>query len=278
MDTLNDNELLIIFKQLNLNERVHLRLVSKRFKSLLDAIKITKLIIYHEMPALPDRLTYTDEPFDIQDMVEVYDLNKFFNNPTILDQLEPIRQLVIEGRKVESEIDLKIGFKKLNYLRLRSVMFTNSSLLQSTELEYLMLEVAFFQPNLNELDKIDFIRLPLVFYYQFNDLKSRKIKYLKLKLVVDEFAFLEYCVEHGLFNSLEQIDVPFSDFASLILLNDRCPTLKIVNYLVGTDNNAFQSVKKIEYPRQQLRDDLSVYLFGTYESHIQVTCYKFKVS
>ena len=275
MDILNDDEWLIIFKQFNLNERTHLRLVSKRFKSLLDTIKITKLIIYERWPAVPDQLMHTDEPFSIQDTVEVYDLNKFFNNPIILEQMRSIRQLVIEGCSNEKEINLNTAFTKLNYLRLQGVVFTNSSLLQSTELEYLMLNFVFLNSmekcnaNLNEIEQFglsDYSRSPSVFSYQFNELRSRKIKYLNLNFIYKESEFLSYCIEHGLFSSLEQIDVSFFDFESLILLNDRCPSLKRVNCLVGVNNKSFSSVvDEIKYPNEQLRGDLSVYLFGTYE-------------
>ena len=97
MDILKDDEWLVIFKMLNLNERANLRLVTKKFKCLVDTIKITKLIIYIEMLPLPGQLMPTNEPFGLQDTVQVYDINKFFSNPIILDQMKPIRQLVIKG-------------------------------------------------------------------------------------------------------------------------------------------------------------------------------------
>ena len=279
MDILNDDEWLIIFKQFNLNERTHLRLVSKKFKSLLDTIKITKLIIYERWPVVPDQLMHTDEPFSLQDTVEVYNLNKFFNNPIILGQMRSIRQLVVAGFtdairvKYLSEIDLNTVFRKLNYLRLRNVMFTNSSLLQSTEIEHLILERSFFKSiekcasYRNEIEQFGLpanSRSILVFKYQFNDLKSRKIKYLTLNVI--DLPFVEYCVEHGLFNSLEQIDATFADLASLLFLNNHCPALKIVQCQVYEDMKAsFLQVDKIVDASKQLRDDLSVYLFGTYE-------------
>ena len=273
---LNDDELLIIFKMFTLNERTHLRLVSRRFKSLLDSIKINKLIIYEKMPALPGQLIHTNEPYGILDTVEVYDLNKFFNNPAILDQLEPIRQLVIEGHRKEKDVDLNTVFKKLTYLKLRNVLFTNSSLLQSTEIEHLMLECSFFNSIENCIRHMKQIGLstykgsPSVFKFQFNDLKSRRIKYLHLDTA--EFAFLDYCVDNGLFNSLEEIHFKFHDFRSLLLLNDRCPTLKKVNCLVGEDTESFfREADQIEHASQQLRDDLSVYLFGTYVK--STSCY-----
>ena len=272
MVTLNDDEWLIIFKMLNLNERTNLRLVSKRFKRLLDTIKITKLVIYQKRCALPGRLNYTDEPYGIQDTAEVYDLNKFFNNPIILDQMQPIRQLVIECHMKDKEIDLNTEFTKLNYLRLRNAMFTNSSLLQSAELEHLILELSFFKSTKlcmtflmeriqnGELDA-DYGLPQLVFNYQFNELKSRKLKYLNLDLT--DPTFLEYCVEHDLFSSLEEIDFMFNDFESLLLLNDRCPALKIVTCQVGWNYEGFlRQVDMIEYASKRLRDDLSVYLFG----------------
>ena len=269
MDILND-EWLVIFKMFNLNERTNLRLVSKRFKCLLDMIKITKLIIYEKSPTLPVQPNYADESNSLQDTVYVYDLNKFFNNPTILDQMEPIRQLVIEGSKSETEIDLKTGFKKLTYLRLRNVKFTNSSLLQSTELEHLTLQDSFFHSfgkcisdfgGIYQIIQSDYNRS--VFNHKFNDLKSRKLKYLKL--ISADFEGLRCWIQHGLFHSLEEIDITFFDFESLILLNNRCPALKIVNCQVGKDKEAFlREVDTIEYASEQLRDDLLVYLFGMY--------------
>ena len=281
MDILNDDEWLIIFKMFNLNERANLRLVSKQFKSLLDTIKITKLIVYEQMSSLPGRLVHTNEPYSIQDTVEVYDLNKFFNNPTILDQMRPIRQLVIEGYKDAEEIDLNTVFKKLTYLELHSVVFTNSSLLESTELEHLILHPSFFNSierctaHLNELDQIgpsNYNRSPSVFAFQFSKLKRDKLKYLKLNTTT--ISILNYCVELGLFSSLEEIDAIFIDFESLVWLNNHCPALKRVHCQVGLDNESFfLEADKIERVSKQLRDDLSVYLFGTYDQ--QVACRKF---
>ena len=255
MDTLNDDELLIIFKMLNLNERTHLRLLSKRFKCLVDTIKIYKLIIYQQLPALAGHLAYTDEPYGILDTVEVYDLDKFFNNPTILDQMKPIRQLVIEGCGNKITINLNATFGKLNYLRVQGITFTSSSLLQSTELEHLILESTF------QVDPSKHGIPVSAFKYQFNELKSGKIKYLKMRAV--EFEFLEHCVKNGIFSSLEEIDITFFNFESLLLLNIGCPALKIVNFQVGEDKKAlFREVDVIQWTSEQLRDDLSVYLFG----------------
>ena len=165
-------------------------------------------------------------------------------------------------------------------MRLEGVVFTSASLLQSTELEHLILHYSYFnsfekcKSNLKEIKQIaqtDYSRSPTVFSYQFNELKSRKLKYLKLSLIANEFEFLEYCFENGLFNSLEEIDTPLYDFESLTFLNNFCPTLKTINCQVGVDIKSFNhNVNDIKYPSQQLRDDLSVYLFGTYDP---TSCY-----
>ena len=180
-----------------------------------------------------------------------------------------------KGHNIGKIVDLNTVFTKLKYLSLRNVVFTNASLLQSAELEHLMLEHSFFHifekcnahpKEIGQIDLSDCSRSPSIFKYQFNDLKSRKIKYLSLDYV--EFEFVHHCVRRDLFNSLEEIDFTFVEFFSLIFLAKCCPSLKKVNCRVGVDDESFlRGVRKIEYASKRLinrlsRDDLSVYLFG----------------
>ena len=267
------DEFLIIFKMLNLNERANLRLVSKEFKSIVDAIKITKLIIYEKMLALPGQLKHINEPYGLQDTAEVYDLNKFFNNPIIRGQMKSIEQLVVYGLEKGQDIGSKFEFKKLTYLELSKVIFTRSDLLKSNEIQYLILDDSYFKPMQEIYRKINQINLrneyeandsPSVFMYQFMNLKSKNIHYLKITHLL-ELKFLNYCVENDLFSSLEEIDVVLTDFDSLIYLNDQCPTLKTVHIRIGLEFGDFiDRVNQVNLGelKSKLRKDLSVFLYG----------------
>ena len=263
MDTLNDDELLIIFKLLTLNERTKLRSVSKRFKSLLDSIKITKLIIYDQVQPIADQLTYTNEPYDLLDTVEVYDLYHFFNNATILKQMESIRILTIEFYLPARAIDLKTTvFTKLSYLKLRNVEFTNPSILKSTELEHLILESSFFNSMSSN-------RMPTIFNNPFNHLNSPKIKYLMLT-PIDFKLLANYFMKR--FDSIIEIDIMVDDCGPLTILNGSfCSSLKTINCHISTSVDGFlREAVMIEQISQHLRDDLSVYLFGTYDQQVLI--------
>ena len=258
MDTLNDDELLVIFNMLNLNERTNLRLVSKRFKCLLDSVKITKLIIYEKIQPVLDPLTYTNESYGLLDTVEVYDLYQFFNNPTILKQMEPIKILVIKGAERGRGIDLKTTvFTKLSYLKLQNVVFTSPSILESTELEHLILESSFFNSIAGWYG-----RPPTAIDNPFNHLNSPKIKYLRVSSIDFKLLFNYFA---KLFDSLVELDVMFVDFAPLAFFlkgHYRCPSLKTINCHIGADVGDFlEKAHIIETIGEHLKD-LTVYLFG----------------
>ena len=46
MEKLSDDEILIIFKLLNLNERTSIRSVCRRFKVLINSIKLNELVLF----------------------------------------------------------------------------------------------------------------------------------------------------------------------------------------------------------------------------------------
>lgn len=96
MDKFEDHVLVNIIKNLNLNERVPVRMVSKKFRNLCDNIAIEKLFVFERKSVLPYELKLITDEFNMVDTVNVYDIRKFFSMK-ILKQMKSIKKLAIKG-------------------------------------------------------------------------------------------------------------------------------------------------------------------------------------
>ena len=119
-DTKETNDaLMLIFEQLSLQERANVRLVSKRFKKLCDSIEIRTLVIFENGARSAGNLVYTGEQYDAVHTVSVLNLQKFFNNEKIMQQMRSIETLVIHACYLNSETneyELKSQFSELKHL------------------------------------------------------------------------------------------------------------------------------------------------------------------
>lgn len=93
VERLNDDCLLIIIRQFDLNERVNLRLLNKRFRDLCDSIAIEQLVIYHKQERIAGQFKLIDESYTLKDTVYAYDLEKLFNTSSIAKSLKSIKKV-----------------------------------------------------------------------------------------------------------------------------------------------------------------------------------------
>lgn len=116
---LNDHCLLMVFKLVNLNDRASLHLANQRFKTLCDSISINKLIVFERGAVVAGKLPHTYEAYGYEDTASCFDLQKLFDNPTLLKQMRRLRVLVIYGiRLPATELKLNTVSDRLEYLLL----------------------------------------------------------------------------------------------------------------------------------------------------------------
>ena len=263
MDVLNDDCLLLIVKEFRLHERANLRLVSKRFKRLLDNIAIRKLVVYIHNEPLPGKLAFTDESYDLADTVRVSDASKFFASPIILRQLKSVQTLVIFGHASEFAIEfaIKATFAKLKHLEMTNVFVSSSEIFKSPSLECLKLQDSFlsdeFDRQHSSVAKRSFRSLG------FGEVRSRAIKRMALHGLF-ESAFYIYLHKSGLCDSLQEINIIAMDFGALIYLSKHCTTLRLVDIIIPKPKERAKVVSKerMQEIAKGFPLSLSVYLYG----------------
>lgn len=254
---LADSLLLKILKQLNFNERLNIRLVSKRFRDLCDNIEIEKLIVFERTKPIAGRLKHTNEKYALVDTVSVNDLALFFGNKKIAQQLMHLRTLVIFGYRPKP-IELNQKFDKLIYLQLSNVLLNSVEILKSPQIQVYINDCAYFS-GANQAED-------LLAVYQIDQMKSRKIKYWSMKGPLTE-EFFKQCLKIQLFDSLEELQVTLTDLNSLVLLADKCRKLKKIDTMTLTQFVPIgypvpTNLQLIACKLEELRKDLTVHLFG----------------
>ena len=259
MDVLNDDCLLLVFKELPLHERANLRLVSKRFKRLLDIIAIKKLVVYIRSEPLPGKLAFTNEPYDLADTVRVSDADKFFASPIILHQLKGVQTLVIFGSINQWAIEAT--FAKLKHLEMNNIYLKSSEILKSTSLECLKLQDGFV---INDYSRQRCSVAEGSFrYLGFGDLQSKAIKRMALYGLF-ESAFYIHLHKSGVCPSLQEINIVAVDFDALIYLSKHCTTLRVIDIIIPKPKEIAQlaSKERMQEIANGFPPALSVYLYG----------------
>jgi len=256
MNTLKDlkeDDLLAIFKMMRLDERTKLRAVNHHWKELIDSIKIKKLAVFEKMKPAPGKLEGLNEDYKLEDCVYVTNLDGFFSNRTILNQMELIEYLEIIGivtadASLElTALNFQFNFKKLKYLRVHNVTFTNLSFAQCP-IEYLICSSRTF-----DIDKFNNI-LSLI---NIVETKKSKIKYLSTSHVNSrDFTFYHL---FGLLHEVECIRLFETDFDSMAYLIGNFDSLKELYCNVYDD---FIDLDKWIKQVEKIRPSLSVYLYG----------------
>ena len=272
MDVLNDDCLLLIFKQLDLNERTKLRVVCKLFRDLVDSIKIHELAIYENQLPLVGRWSSTGKSYGLLQTVCVFDLNRFFNSPILLNQMRPLTSLVVYGERDTVVTFQSAAFDHLTHLELYKFRFADLTILRSPRLKYLVLvdlaykdaEMHLTAERINRLFGSNREKMSRsLFLNGFDHVTSQQIRHLSIDDELDA-GFLSYCTENGLFRALERLTAILPDLNSLTFLSDNCPTLKRLD-LVNNPGDLILLLDGLDNPLElarSLRTNLVVHLFG----------------
>ena len=259
MDALNDDCLLLIFREFPLNERTNLRLVSKRFKRLLDTIAIKKLVVYIQNEPLPGKLAFTDEPYDLVDTVCVSDAGKFFASPIILRQLSAVQTLVIFGRS--NQFSIKATFRKLKYLEMNDIFLESPEILKSPSVECLKLH------NSTYIDPVALRFDTSIAERSFRCLGFGKhrsnLKHFSLQALFDT-SFYTYLHKSGVCASLQEIHFMDVDFKALIYLSKNYGSLRVIDIIIADPRQIAKlaSKQRLQEIANGFPPALSVYLYG----------------
>lgn len=260
MNALNDNTLLTIFKQLRLDQRASLRLVSKRFKLLCDSIEINKLVVYHQNEPRAGKLQFIEQEYGLQDTVYVYNLQQFFDNEQIVrHQMRRIEVLVLNGEGYTLASRAKIGhqFAQLNYLELSRVEIAAPKMLKSKNIKHLIL----LNGSCMNFDAFS-TRCDLFELSGLNSLAS-KVKCFSTDLEVDS-TFVSRCVQSRMFDSMEELELRTRLLDDLVGLGNRYPSLKVLRWFNPNLHKALPSLDKelLQFTAMSLRTGLSLYVYG----------------
>lgn len=281
MENIADSILLLILKELNLNQRAKFRLINKRCKALLDSIQIKKLVVFERLPPLPPSrpLDYLAEAYDLKDTVQVYDLGKFFGNHVLLKQMRSLEILVIRGieeqaMSLKSQFELNTVFEQLNYLSLHHVLLTSGQVLRSPKLKHLILDGCALRSKEQIHAKIEELKSRQdpsddsslsVFMYALEELSSRDLRSLKITLETEYCLYL-YLKRNELLRSIEELDVVISDFdLTFEFIVNNFVSLKRLHCLIGTETSTLlEKAEAVHLERLagKLRDDLCVFICG----------------
>lgn len=286
--TLPDIPLLLIFGQCSLNTRANVRLACKRFRQLCDELKIEKLVIQERnKPIVPGTLQ-SGEPYSEEHAVNCFSLQQFFDSPILREQLRSLRVLVIHGDGNTDGLALTVEFK-LRYLELHRIGFASSSIMNSPQLEHLILDrpafakvVAGDYTALTDIGKkltAKYRKMPtewlMVSQYGFDSLQSKQLRYLNLSHLTDQILF-QHCVRHGLLRSIEHMKLVLLNLGTLKYLSENCPSLKRIDFIARNLDQLVQ-LNQVALPGmlRRLRKDLKVYAFGVpmhrHSDPVQVT-------
>lgn len=261
MNDLTEDYLLEIFKKLNFNERAKLRLVSKQFRRVVDLIQIQKLVLFHKSPPHSGEFRLIDEKWSLLDTVYVTDVDKFFQNQTILNSLQSIEKLALFGAANGQFCKVNVKFDQLKHLEIEYFDSQYSTILRSSKIETFFNASYFVDGQNHRLAKQS--RYECTWPTGVFDLGS-KLKVLHLVLAVDG-EFVRYCVSRKLFEQLEELKINVIDSTVLQYLNDEVPSLKRLYIYFGYSIEDFRLItKNLNWNQlaKRLRKDLSIYVWG----------------
>ena len=209
MNRITDVHYRQLFKHLSLNDLMNCRLVSKRFRDLVDEVRIKKLIIFKSLPPRPGKFQLLDEWYSLADCVHVLSVDKFFASKTIRRCLEKLEKLAIYTWQFSDKNFFKVRFVELSYLEVDCATIIHPTVLESPKLE----RIFFYQAWMNDSRK----NVPnghwliSVHDFGFEHVFSKQLKHINIRNIAEP-PFFEYCVRRGLFNELEVIEMQLFDF------------------------------------------------------------------
>ena len=224
MNRLNDDHYRELFKHLSLNDLMNWRLVSKRFRVLVDSVRIKKLSIFKGVPPIPGKFKLLDEQYGLSDCVHVLSLDSFFKSSTILKCLEQLEKLAIFTRNGGEKNFFRAQFNELSYLEIHCAMIVHPTLLASPKLE----KIYYYQAWMNDSHEDSSGLSILLHPFGFDKVVSKRLKHISFRRPVVK-PFFEYCVQRGLLNEMEVIEVQVSKLEWLLYIVKNCPKLKKID-------------------------------------------------
>lgn len=199
-----------------------------------------------------------DEKYSLQDCVYVLNLQTFFANKFILQRLDKIEKLVINGLD-RPEFSVNSTFQRLIHLELREVCMGNSTVLQSPNIKTLFLHNAHLSNSGEDYfnGMLGFNRLTC----KLNHFSHSAM----LRPDVEDVEFYRSCVKNGTFSELETLDCYLTDLKTLIFIGNHFPKLKTVNVRIAKSRDDFIDLLDDNALRKlvsKLRPDLNVNIFG----------------
>ena len=270
-----DNFILLkILKNLDPKDRLPLRLVSKRFKFIVDSIRLNtfkskSLILFSRRPPIVNRFKLIDGDYSLEDIVYLINLTPFFKNPLVLNCIDKIEKLVIYGNEKDS-FNINYTFDHLNYLELHNAKCTNSTILKSKNLEYLYVYRSVFNHTTEEEIGVDLetAKSPSFYFFGFNDLKSKQLKSLYLRDCHNDMLGIEFfklALKKSVLPKIKELDVHLQDFNTLHYILDHFTSLKRVNVLIKENLNEFCKhfhEINVEIVYSMMLKDVDIYIYG----------------
>lgn len=263
MDGLIDDALFLVLGYLNLNERASMRLVSKKWKYIVDKIVVRKLAIFHNLPPKPGRLKIKNERFCLGDTVHVEKWDSFIRNAFVTaNLLRSIEKMVVMSNEKRELNFYDLKFDRLSYLELHDVRISEqSAFLESNRIETLFL---YYRDNLDYFRKENEDIAKMNKKFGFLKLLSRlkKLKHLNIrnKLTIEFFQNWTQIL-----NKIEQLDVHIRDVKTLLYINNEYPNLKTLNVFVSESLDKFGLFLSdicLNGLKRKLRKDLQVSLYN----------------
>lgn len=276
---MNDDCVLAILKNLNFNDKASCRLVSRQFIRSVDSLPILKLVslsflisfnclcsliqskftslqvVFDRSPILPGKFSLINEEYNLQDCVYVCNLEKFFTNNFILQRLEKIEKLVINGLE-EKEFSLNATFNKLTHLELRKACIINSTVMKSPNIKTLFLHDTYLNKTAE-----DYFNGAL----GFNNLKCQLKHFSHSTVLLKEIEFYQTCFKKGVFSELEILDCYLNELKTFVYISTHFTQLKTLNVRIAKSRDDF--IDLLEHNAlgtlvKKLRSDLNVNVFG----------------
>lgn len=196
-----------------------------------------------------------DEKYSQQDCLYVLNLKAFFENEFILQRLQNIDKLVINGLD-KREFSLNSTFDKLTHLELRSVNIVHPTVLRSPNIKTLLLK----DTSVNSSGE-DYFNGVL----GFNSLKCKLKRFSFSDVLCSEIGFYRSCSKNAAFSELETLDCYVDELKTLLFISNNFTKLKTVNVRIAKSRDDFIDLLEHNALRKlvtKLRSDLKVNLFG----------------
>lgn len=263
MDGLIDDALFLILGYLNLNERALMRLVSRKWKALVDAHVVKKLAIFINLPPKPGRLKIKNERFCLGDTVHVEQWDRFVKNGFVISNLlRSVEKLVVMSNEKRELNFYDLKLDRLTYLELHDVRINEkSAFLESNRIETLFL---YYRDNLDYFRKENEDIAKMNKKFGFLKLLSRlkKLKHLNIrnKLTIEFFQNWTQIL-----SKIERLDAHIRDVKTLLYISSEYPNLKTLNVFVSESLDKFVlfcSEICLNGLKRKLRKDLHVALYN----------------